>query len=185
MTKDKSQMENLKQEVRRGVRTIIRSVRSWTMLAALALALGAGLIASPVAAAGPVRSDFTKIYTDVLIGVCQFDVTVNGNFSGTEIDFVDSNGVVTRVDYHLFGQDTFMANGKTLVGSPYPENFQFFFDSSGNLTGITANGIYEKHPLSDGGMFMTAGHGELVGDGFAPQYGNQGNIAALCAALAP
>ncbi|MEP7359065.1 MAG: hypothetical protein ABI847_17575 [Anaerolineales bacterium] len=155
------------------------------MLAALALALGVGLIASPVAAAGPVRSDFTKIYTDVLIGVCQFDVTIHGNFSGTEIDFFDNNGHLTRADYHLVGQDTFAANGKTIVGLPYRANFQFYFESGGNLTHFLANGQYEKFVLPDGKLSVAAGHGDIEGYGLSPLRGNQGNVAGLCAALAP
>jgi hypothetical protein len=160
------------------------------MLRRFGLAVGVIVLllnASPAAAAEPTKTPFTKTSTGVITGVCQFDLNIDQIFTGTEIDFFDSSGTLTRSDYHLVGQDTFTANGKTLVGIPFHAEFQFLFDGSGNLTALILNGIWEKIRLPDGSLYVAAGRGDAFTNPafFSPTHGNPGNIAGLCAALAP
>jgi hypothetical protein len=91
--------------------------------------LGAAAFAQSAAAVAPIREDFT--FTDataVLTDVCSFPVTVVFSGSGTETDFFDENGNLTRVLIHQIEQDVFTANGETLVGLPYTFNLQVLFD---------------------------------------------------------
>lgn len=85
-------MQNMKYEAFRTLKTMARTSQVWTMLSALVLALGAGLIASPAAAAGPTILPFTKTSSAVITGLCQFDINANQIFTGTEIDFFDNSG---------------------------------------------------------------------------------------------
>jgi len=161
--------------------------KGWTLFLALALTLGAGLIASPAAAAAPVKQPFTKVASHEHVGQCTFDVHIDQIFTGTEIDFYDNSGNLYRADYHLVGQDTFTANGKTLVGTPFQANFQFVFDSGGNLTALILNGVWEKIRLPDGSLYVAAGRGDAFTNPLfiSPNFGNPGNTAGFCAALAP
>src|SRR5262249_54436714 len=43
-------------------------------------------------------------------------------------------GALTRIFVHEVEQDTYTANGRTLVGTPFTFNEQVLFDSSGNVT---------------------------------------------------
>ena len=180
-------MQNMKPAGSKLANAVARTSKGWTMTLALALALGAGLVASPAAAAGPTKSPFIKISTHVHVGQCVFDVTISQIFTGTEIDFFDNSGALTRSDYHLVGQDTFTANGKTVVGTPFHAEFQFIFDSSGNLTALILDGVWEKIRLPDGSMYVAAGRGDAFTNPafISPTHGNPGDIAGLCAALAP
>ena len=177
-------MQNTKLASIKMALAIARTSKGGTALLALALALSTGLIASPAAAAGPTKSPFTKISSGVITGLCQFDIHVDQTFAGTEIDFFDNSGNLTRADYHLVWQDTLTANGKTLVSLPIHGQFQFVFDSAGNLTNLILNGVYEKIRLPDGSTFVNAGHGDLLVSPLFPEHGNSGQTA-LCAALAP
>ena len=82
---------------------------------------------------------------------------MDGTFGGTEIDFFDRSGALTRVTQHVVQQDTYHANGKTLVGMPFSYDVQVLFDSSGNMTHMFANGVCEKISLPDGSRFISAG----------------------------
>jgi hypothetical protein len=122
--------------------------------------------------------------------VCSFPINIDSTASGTEIDYFDAGGALTRVFIHRVEQDTFTANGKTLVGIPFAFNIEILFDSNGNVTSSFGNGLYEKIPLPDGSLFVSAGRADFAahpGVGFllSPDKGNPGNIAGFCAALAP
>ena len=102
----------------------------------------------------------------------------------------DQNGALTRIYIHATEQDTFTANGKTLVGLPYTTNTQLLFDSNGNLIHQYSEGNIEKIPLPDGTLFISAGRLDFEDHPNAdfllsPDKGNQGNLAALIAALSP
>jgi hypothetical protein len=95
---------------------------------------------------------------------------------------------LTRIHQHFTEQDTFTAHGKTLVGIPYTANLEILFDSSGNVTHILASGVFEKIPLPDGSLFISAGRIDFAayqGATFilSPDKGNPGNVAGFCAAL--
>ena len=125
----------------------------------------------------------------VLTDVCSFPVTLSSTFSIAGIDFVHMNGVVTKSHWHFTSQDTLTANGKTLVGIPYTYNADVYWDSAGNATGMYVNGVFENIPLPDKGHFKPAGRVDLtdnpLGFTLTPDHGNPGDIAGLCAALAP
>ena len=157
-----------------------------------AAVLGAAAFAQSAAAVAPIREDFT--FTDattVLTDVCSFPVTVVFSGTGTETDFFDENGNLTRVQIHQVEQDVFTANGETLVGLPYTFNLQVLFDrESGEVTHVFANGVASRVPLPGGDFFLTAGRVDFIAHPGAdfllqPDVGAQGNIAGFCAALSP
>jgi hypothetical protein len=121
-------------------------------------------------------------------GVCSFDVTVNSVQSGTEIDFYDQTGSLTRVFIHAVETDTFTANGKTVTGTPFTFNLDIPIDSSGNATNVYASGVFERVVLPNGMLFLSAGRADFLahpGVSFllSPDKGNPGDVAAFCAAL--
>jgi hypothetical protein len=157
----------------------------------LALVVTAAVFASAAAADKPTKTEFADVtFSSVLTDVCTFSVNVDSTISGTEIDYVDTSGALTRVFVHQVEQDTFTANGKTLVGIPFTFNLELLFDSSGDVTNVFANGVVETIPLPDGSLFVSAGRVDFAdhpGVTFllSPDKGNPGNVAGFCAALAP
>ena len=154
------------------------------------LVVATAVFASSAAADQPTRTEFTNTFSSVLTGVCSFDIAVDSTVSGFQIEHVDTSGVLTRIFIYEVEQDTFTANGKTLVGIPFTNNIEVLFDSSGNLTNLFANGVFEKIPLPDGSLFVSVGRVDFFdhpGVGFliTPDEGNSGNVAGFCAALAP
>jgi hypothetical protein len=84
-------------------------------------------------------------------------------------------------------QDTFSANGKTLVGDPYHFTTIVEFENSVPVN-YHLDGIAERVHLPDGGIFIVAGRVDLLssGGGFiiSVDSGNSGNnLEAFCAAL--
>ena len=91
---------------------------------------------------------------------------------------------------HQVEQDTFTANGQTLVGDPFTAEFQLLFDSGGSVIHAYATGLFETIHLPDGSLFVSAGRADFTqhpGVGFllSPDMGNPGNLAGFCAALSP
>lgn len=157
---------------------------------ALALALSViGFSASAALANPPVMYEIGPIYDSaVLTNWCSFPVSLSMTYSITATDFSDQSGMLIRTHYHIFNQDTFSANGKTLVGLPYQASVEVRWDSDGNVTSFYVNGVFEKVPLPNG-TFNAAGRKNMIENPFgfalAPDNGTPGNIAGLCAALAP
>lgn len=81
-------------------------------------------------------------------------------------------------------QDTFSANGKTLVGDPYHFTFQSVFENGVRVARYEYGNV-ERVPLPNGGTFIVIGHESLPGlNLFTVDSGNDGNnVAAFCAAL--
>jgi hypothetical protein len=156
-----------------------------------AAVLGAAALVQSAAAVAPIKEDFTfSGETAVLTDVCSFPVTVVFAGTGTEIDFFDENGNLTRIQIHQVEQDVFTANGKTLVGLPYTFNLQVLFDpESGEVTHVFASGLVSRVPLPGGDVFLTAGRLDFIANDadflLQPDFGAQGNIAGFCAALSP
>jgi len=155
------------------------------------VALGAVIFALSAVADRPTRIPFEgATFSNVLTDVCAFPVNVDSIASGFEIDYRDQSGALTRIFVHQVEQDTFTANGRTLVGTPFTFNTQILFDSNGNITHIYANGLFETIQLPDGSLFVSAGRADFTqhpGVGFllSPDMGNPGNLAGFCAALSP
>ena len=146
-------------------------------------------LAATAGANQPVAFPFFNAGTNVWTGGCSFPVTYDFTTSGTGTLFFDKNGAPSRVHVHLTEQDTFYANGKTVVGTPYTFNIEVVLDGSFNETQDIANGIAGKAPLPGGGMFIAAGRIDFLAQGesfsFSPDQGILQNLDGLCAALAP
>jgi hypothetical protein len=149
----------------------------------------AGVVASSAFGAAPTKTTFSVTDSPAtLSGVCSFDVAVSQDFSGTEIDYTDQSGALTRIYQHITEQDTFSANGKSITGEPYTFDLEVLFDSSGNVTHVYASGVVERIVLPSGTFFLSAGRSDFTlhpGVFFllSPDVGNPGDVAAFCAAL--
>ena len=159
------------------------------LMIVVVVALSAAIFALPAAAAAPTKYPIAFTFSMVLDDVCPFPVNLDAAVRGTGIDYFNQSGALTRTFNHSVEQDTFTANGKTLVGIPFNINLEILFDSSGNITEFWGNGIYEKILLPDGSLFISAGRAEFTHHGvvflLSPDKGNPGNVAGFCAALAP
>jgi hypothetical protein len=160
------------------------------LMAAVSLAVGAVVIAPSAGAQQPITSYPIHHVFAVLTDVCPFPVTVEGDSPGTERDFFDQSGALTRIEVHATEQDTFSANGKSLTGEPYTFNIRILFDSSGAIMHAFFDGVVEKVVLPDGSLFLAAGLVDFAAHGFpealiAPDRGTSGNVDGFCAALSP
>ena len=161
-------------------------------LTTLLVILGAvvlGVFASTAAADAPVVVHKTSSLTSVLTGACAFPITVDSTMTETDRFFFD-DGVLARANAHVVEQDSFSANGRSLVGVPYPFNLQAFFDANGNITEEYADGVIERVPLPDGGVFQSDGRVDFGAQGFpsfsvVPDFGNARNLDGFCTALSP
>ena len=154
------------------------------------LTAAAAFAALAPAAAGnpPERVTGTVSGSTVMTDVCSFPVTVD--FAGvfSELRFYDQSGALTRIEGHQTEQDTFSANGISITGLPYNFNYQFLFDSNGDLTHLYATGLVERIVLPNGTLFLSAGRVDFVDHPnetflLTPDRGRSGNLEAFCAAL--
>lgn len=156
---------------------------------ALLGAVGTMAIFSGTAVADqPTVTEFNATFTAVLTDACAFPVNVSGTVQGKETDFVDQSGAITSIHFQGIEQDTFSANGQTLVGEPFHADAVFVFDSSGNVERAVGQGIVEKVRLPDGNLFIAAGRVDFVAHDFptfvlTPDVGATVNLAGFCAAL--
>ena len=145
--------------------------------------------ASSATADTPFKVSFAYTADSVLTDVLPFPVNIHSVLSGTEIFYFDQNGALTRIYVNQHEQDTFSANGKSLVGDPFTFNIELIYDSNGNVIHEYSDGGVEKIPLPDGTLFISAGRFDFVDHGFnfviSADEGNPGNLAALTAALSP
>ena len=87
--------------------------------AALAASLvGVTLCASAARADRPIISHYAVSDPQLVTDLCSFPITVVESRDITETDFVNASGAITRLQVHVVEQDTFSANGKTLIGEP-------------------------------------------------------------------
>jgi hypothetical protein len=153
--------------------------------------VGAVIFALSAVADRPTRIPFQGVtFSSVLTDVCAFPVNVDSTISGTETDYVDQSGALTRIFTHQVEQDTFTANGRTLVGDPFTAEFHVLLDSGGSVVHSYGTGLFETILLPDGSRFHSAGRADFTqhpGVGFllSPDMGNPGNIEGFCAALSP
>ena len=165
--------------------TKTKSIRSVFALVLVISALG--ISTTTVLADKPIMYEFGPFTEEGEIsGVCSFPVSLSSTATLSGIDFVDKSGVITRTHWHFVAQDTLTANGKTLVGIPYTYNITVLWDSFGNPTGWYLNGVFEKIPLPDKGLYNPAGRSDLTENidfTLSPDNGTSGNVAGFCAAL--
>jgi len=148
-----------------------------------------GLMYSSVTGASAARPE-KEYFTDSLSGtdtsLCGFPIDVSAQISGFFIDFFDQSGDLKRASLHIEEQDTFTANGTTLVSEPYTFNGQLRF-SDDELVSFEIHGVHVKVRLPDGSIFMGAGSTDILARslGFvaAPDHGVAKNQDAFCAAL--
>jgi len=153
------------------------------------VALSAAILALPAAAAEPAKYPISFTNSLVLSDVCPFPVSLEMTVNGIGIDYYDRSGALIRTFNHSVEQDTFTANGKTLVGISYNINVEILWDSNGQPAKVLGSGTFEKIPLPDGSLFISAGRAEFLHHNafflLSPDKGNPGNVAGFCAALSP
>ncbi len=144
------------------------------------------LSAPGAGAAQPVKQYFQETDVGTDTSICGFPIQFSSQGTGFFTYFSDPAGDVVRVQAHSTGQDTFSANGVTLVGSPY-RTLGTVVLSDGQLVEFHASGVLEKVRLPDGSTFLAAGrvdvlaaHATFIVD---PDSGVVKNKDAFCAAL--
>jgi hypothetical protein len=144
------------------------------------------LSAPGAGAAQPVKQYFQETVVGTDTSLCGFPIQLSSQATGFAVLFSDPAGALVRIQEHVTGQDTFSANGVTLVGSPYRSLGKLVF-SGGQLVEFHASGVLEKVRLPDGSTFLAAGrvdviaaHGGFIVD---PDSGVVKNQDAFCAAL--
>jgi hypothetical protein len=149
----------------------------------------AGAFAPVAAADKPTVEDFSSTDTFTVDDICTFPVTITATVNGTQRTFVDTSGAVIRIHLHVVEQDTFSANGRSLIGLPFAFNINVLFED-GEVTHVFASGLVEKVRLPDGTLFLSAGRLDFAAHPGAvfrivPDVGRSGNLEAFCAALSP
>jgi hypothetical protein len=151
--------------------------------------VAATVVPSVAGAAEPQKTTFPlENQISVLTGVCSFNVTVSSDLLVTQTLHFDASGNLVRIHWHAVEQDTFSANGKTIVGEPYTFNINGLLDAEGNFTHIYASGIVSRAILPNGTLFLSAGRADFLNRPdqpflITPDVGRSGDIAAFCAAL--
>ncbi len=163
----------------------------------LGLAVGVVVASVLLALSAPVASAFTPVHDtyefemeNSLTGVCAFDVDIHTHIVASYTQTLDRDGHQTMWIERGTEQDTFSANGHTLVGLPFKYVGEVHSDADGNWTSYYAMGGVERVPLPDGSMFWSAGRFNWLpameqGISFTltPDNGRSGNVEAFCAAL--
>ena len=144
-------------------------------------------LAVPASATPPQRTHFSVPGATFPVNeLCSFTVTDTLLIAEVEeTTYFDAAGRITRVHDLFQIQDSFAANGHTLVGDPYTANAFTYFDSNGNVTNSVAQGVLTRVPLPEGAPFIAAGRVDpFNGGAFVPDYGAFQNGDRFCAALA-
>ena len=163
------------------MRTVLKAFSTGAVVAT-AMMVSAGAAAG----APPERFSYEDAGTFTDTNLCGFpvEVTYQASVVGATFGDVDSGDI--RLLIHAMQQDTFTANGTTLVGDPYRatrtqviEDFEVVSD--------TVRGVLEKVRLPDGSIFMGAGRTDFLAATVdfiaAPDNGVAKNQDAFCAAL--
>jgi hypothetical protein len=162
-------------------------VRRFIAVASISTALVvAAISATPSSAESPLRTEESNPGNPQLIyGLCSFPLTFIGTTSTTVFTFFDESGIETMRIGHYIEQDTWSANGVTLVGLPYRWNFERTFDSTGQVTSTRFDGQFAVIPLPDGSTIRLAGMADAAVNGFvfAPVHGTPVDMTAFCDAF--
>lgn len=145
------------------------------------------VLAGVAGADQPLPEEGTVSGSATLSDVCSFPVNVAYN-TQYRAKYFFSKGALTKIEYHMLEQDVFSANGTSLAGVPFRFNVQLFFDGAGIVTRYVAQGVQQKVPLPDGGIFLTAGriNWQLYPGAtyiLLPDNGAVVNLEGFCAAL--
>jgi hypothetical protein len=161
--------------------------RSTRALLAVVGLLAAAVFAQSAGAIPPTSEDVNFTGTTALAAgeLCSFPIEFDAATYGRITTFYDSDGAVVKRVGHEVEQDSFSANGKTLVGEPYPYEFIAEFENGVRVSRYF-QGIAERVNLPDGGVFIIAGRVYFNHPGtiLTVDSGNSGNNAdAFCEAL--
>jgi hypothetical protein len=148
-----------------------------------------GMSATGAAADRPEKVTFSVTVEGTNTSLCGFPIEFESEVSGFELLFSDKSDDLVRIQAQVRTQDTFSANGVTLVGERYRVAAKLLC-SDGELIEYHANGVLEKVRLPDGSTFMGAGRVDILaalaaGVDFIiePDSGVLKNQDAFCATL--
>jgi len=161
------------------------------LVLAAALAAAAALTQS-AAAVPPTTTEFGSSGSFQLAAgtLCAFAIDVGYAQQGSFTTTYNNDGSIHERVSHGTEQDTFSANGKTLIGDTYHFMFLAEFED-GVRVAYHANGVQERVNLPDGSVFIIAGRIDVLawlagGSSFivSVDSGNAGNnLGTFCAAL--
>jgi len=155
----------------------------------LVLALGVVAVSTSAAlATKPEKSHVSVDTTYEITNVCSFAFTIDSHADILAIHYFDKDGALIRIYNHVKERDTFIANGKTIVGLPFVFDINALYATDGTLTSLTAVGVVEKVRLPNGRLFFSAGFVDYLAHPdeqfvLTADRGISGSIPALCAAL--
>jgi hypothetical protein len=166
------------------------SKRRFHLAAVCAASVAVTLVVLPSAVAAPPTAEhFQRSWSFTLDAgfLCDFPIVWDGTQEWTTRTFYEPDGATVAMTISEgTEQDTFSANGKTLVGDEYHFMFQDLYEN-GERVALYANGNAERVPLPSGAVFITTGRvlvGSTPANIFFVDSGNDANnIAAFCAAL--
>ena len=156
-------------------------------------AVGAAIVCAAVvvqsaAAVPPTRDTASFAGTSTVLAgeMCDFPIVVEATGARTRTTFFNSDGSIRGRAVHGVEQDTFLANGKSLVGDQYHWQGSNEFEN-GVIVSATLVGVFTRVHLPDGGVFVVAGTLDIFQPDtgfFTVDKGNSGNnFDAFCAAL--
>lgn len=152
------------------------------------LAFSAALVPAVAGAGKPEKFSFDATVNLTVTTICPFPVDLTYSFRGHEVDFFDESGALVSANTHVTEQDTFSANGKTLVGESFTFNIFWSFEGD-DAVGIVSRGVAEKVRLPNGKLFLSAGVIDFLAQGVLfsvmTDPGRTGDIEGFCAALSP
>jgi len=155
------------------------------------LVLALGLLAISASAALATKPEKSHVSVDTnyqITNVCSFAFSIDSHADIFAIHYFDKSGNLIRIYNHVTEKDTFIANGKTLVGLPFVFDINALFTADGTMTSLTAVGVVEKVRLPNGKLFFSAGFVDYLAHPdeqfiLTADRGISGSIPALCAAL--
>jgi hypothetical protein len=145
--------------------------------------------ATGAAAARPLKESFGGPSQSTNTTLCGFSIEIETQSSGFQTIHFNEAGSPVRFQAHITAQDTFTANGVTLVGEKYRTMIKGRI-ANGELVEVIGSGVLEKVRLADGTIFMGAGRvdflaAEAGGVFFVvdPDSGVSKNLDAFCDTL--
>ena len=167
----------------RGRRPFLRLLAPAAVLAAAAVLVQSAVAAPQTRTAFAGTGDF-PLEAGTL---CSFSIDVHFTLEGTITQFFDDDGALIKRIAEGTEQDTFSANGKTLVGDRYHLTTILELENGVRLNYHEVGNVERVH-LPGGGVFIATGRVDLLssGGGFvvAVDSGNSGNnLDSFCAAL--
>jgi hypothetical protein len=155
-------------------------------LSALALATGAGIVATPAHASGGTRTVETRDFVNAnhLLDECGFPVSLHVRGTLNVVSFTDGEGNVTREIRNFRFRGTLSANGVTIEGtSRGPEIWTYHPDGTAS---VQVHGVVNRRIPGQGTVTLSAGYTVVLVDGddetvLVETTGQAEDAAELCA----